>query len=79
MQRAQRILEDSIAFRTSVIPEIHKEIHEASWDGWHRFRTECMVNGHKRDAEQRHMLVVSDGHGFVSISPGSKRYIGSLR
>jgi hypothetical protein len=33
-QRAERILQESIAFRASLISEIHKEIHAAAWDGW---------------------------------------------
>ena len=49
IQRAQRILSESVAFRTSVIPEIHKEIHEQSWEGWQRVKTEAAINGYKQN------------------------------
>lgn len=33
-QRAQRILNESITFRTSLKAVIHKEIHLMCWEGW---------------------------------------------
>ena len=34
IQRAARILQESIQFRTTIFSEVHKEIHAATWEGW---------------------------------------------
>ena len=75
IQRATRILEESIAFRTSLVSEIHKEIHEAVWTGWganHPRSDMC----YSRTSERT--LKVQD-RVYAEIGRGKRHYIGRIK
>jgi hypothetical protein len=75
-QRAQRILEESIAFRTSLVSEIHAEIRVMCWSGWTSYCTQKSLMK-VRDGS-RSMRVV-DTAGFMHNPGGSRQYISSVK
>jgi len=75
-QRAQRILDESIAFRTSLFSEIHAEIRALCWDGWDRF---CFQRTMMKERDENKTIRVVDRAGFMSNPGGSKQYISSIQ
>jgi hypothetical protein len=75
-QRAQRILAESIAFRTSLVSEIHAEIKVMCWSGWTSYCTQKSLMK-VRDGS-RSMRVV-DTAGFMHNPGGSRQYISSVK
>ena len=75
IQRAQRILSESIAFRTSLVSEIHKEIHEAVWTGWgtnHPRSDMC----YSRTSERTLKFIDTT---CAEMGKGKRHYIGSVK
>ena len=70
-QRAQRILNESITFRTSLVTSIHKEIHLMCWEGW---ITHCdQVALCKSRTDPSHLGNIKGT--AVNIGPGQFRYM----
>jgi hypothetical protein len=75
-QRAQRILAESIAFRTSLVSDIHAEIRVMCWEGWDRF---CFQRTMMKVRDDNRTIRVVDRAGFMSQPGGSKQYISSIQ
>jgi hypothetical protein len=74
-QRAERILQESITFRTSLISEIHKEIHAAAWDGWGIYHPHSNMS-HSRTPERILNFINTT---CAEIGRGKRQYIGSVK
>ena len=74
-ERANRILSESIAFRTSLIPEIHKEIRDASFAGYDSWLFHNQMYLSRTGA--KHISYV-DCAGFISTGPGHKQYVSRI-
>jgi len=70
-QRATRILNESIAFRTSLISEIHKEIHADAWGNGGPFHP-CTHSCRSRTSEHTFRFCSTS---YIEMGKG-KRQIG---
>jgi hypothetical protein len=75
VDRAKRILQESIAFRTSVIPEIHKEIHAMVWDAYQNHCYHQQVYGSR---VKHRTLMAKDSAGFMCQPGGHRYYTGTI-
>jgi hypothetical protein len=75
IQRATRILSESIAFRTSLVSEIHKEIHEAVWTGWGANHPRSEMS-HSRTSERTLKFIYTT---WAEMVKGKRHYIGSIK
>ena len=75
IQRAQRILSESITFRTSLVSEIHKEIHQASWDGWGQYHPHS--NTSKSRTVEKTLKFIDTT--CAEMGKGKRHYIGSVK
>ena len=75
VQRAQRILSESVAFRTSLVDEIHKEIHHASWDGWGEYHPHA--NTSKSRTREKTLKFIDTT--CAEMGKGKRHYIGSVK
>jgi hypothetical protein len=74
-QRAERILQESIAFRTSLISEIHKEIHAMAWDGWGIYHPHSNMSA-SRTCERTLKFIDTT---CAEMGKGKRQYIGSVK
>ena len=74
-QRAERILQESIVFRTSLISEIHKEIHAMAWDGWGIYHPHSNMS-HSRTSERTLKFIDTT---CAEMGKGKRQYIGSVK
>jgi len=74
-QRAERILQESIAFRTSLISEIHKEIHAMAWDGWGIYHPHSNMSA-SRTSERTLKFIDTT---CAEMGKGKRQYIGSVK
>lgn len=75
VQRAQRVLSESIAFRTSLVEEIHKLIFEDCWTGWgpnHPHSNMCVSR--TREKTLKFIDTVC-----AEMGKGKRHYIGSVK
>lgn len=75
VQRAQRILSESVTFRTSLVSEIHKEIHEAVWSGWGQYHPHSNMS-HSRTSERTLKFIDTT---CAEMGKGKRQYIGSVK
>jgi hypothetical protein len=74
-QRAERILQESITFRTSLISEIHKEIHAMAWDGWGIYHPHSNMSA-SRTCERTLKFIDTT---CAEMGKGKRQYIGSVK
>lgn len=75
VQRAQRILSESVTFRTSLVEEIHKEIHHAAWEGWGIYHPHANVcPSRTREKTLKFIDTVC-----AEMGKGKRHYIGSVK
>jgi hypothetical protein len=74
-QRAERILQESIAFRTSLISEIHKQIHEDAWYGWGIYHPHSNMSA-SRTCERTLKFIDTT---CAEMGKGKRQYIGSVK
>lgn len=75
VERARRILQESIDFRTNVIPEIHKEIHAMVWDAYQSHCYHQQVYGSRVRCRT---LMAKDSAGFMCQPGGHRYYTGTV-
>jgi hypothetical protein len=74
-ERATRVLNESIAFRTSLISEIHKEIHASAWDGWGIYHPHSNMSA-SRTCERTLKFIDTT---CAEMGKGKRQYIGSVK
>ncbi len=74
-QRAERILQESIAFRTSLISEIHKEIHASAWDGWGQYHPHANMSASRTSERTLNFINTT----CAELGKGRRHYIGSVK
>jgi hypothetical protein len=74
-QRAERILQESIAFRTSLISEIHNQIHEEACYGWGIYHPHSNMSA-SRTSERTLKFIDTT---CAEMGKGRRQYIGSVK
>lgn len=75
VERANRVLQESIAFRTSVIESIHKDIYSMCWDAYRSYCYHQQIYGSRIS---HRTLMAKDSAGFMCQPGGHRHYIGSI-
>ena len=74
-QRAERILQESIAFRTSLVVDLHEEIKAMCCDGWGQYHPHANMS-HSRTPERILNFINTT---CAEIGRGKRQYIGSVK
>ena len=75
VQRAARILEESIAFRTSLLADLHKEIELMCTDGWGQYHPRACTST-SRTCERTLKFIDTT---CAEMGKGKRQYIGSVK
>ncbi len=74
-QRAERILQESIAFRTSLIADLHKEIEAMCCDGWGIYHPHSNMSASRTSERTLNFIDTV----CAEIGKGRRHYIGSVK
>jgi len=74
-ERATRILNESIAFRTSLVADLHEEIKAMCCDGWGQYHPHANMSA-SRTSERTLNFVDTT---CAELGKGRRHYIGSVK
>lgn len=75
IDRANRILKESIEFRTTVVASIHATIFEDSWSGWGQYHPHS--NTSKSRTVEKTLKFIDTT--CAEMGKGKRHYIGSVK
>ena len=75
IQRAQRILSESVAFRTALLTDLHNEIELLCTDGWGKHHPRSLMS-HSRTSEKTLKFIDTT---CAEMGKGKRQYIGSVK
>jgi hypothetical protein len=74
-QRATRILNESIAFRTSLVAGLHKEIEAMCCDGWGQYHPHSNMCPSRTSERTLNFIDTT----CAEMGKGKRHYIGSVK
>ncbi len=74
-QRATRVLNESIAFRTSLVAGLHKEIEAMCCDGWGQYHPHANMSASRTSERTLNFISTT----CAELGKGRRHYIGSVK